>query len=149
MENKFEHLFEQTLAVHQIFKIFDRWRDAWPKGRPSGPTIGPTDPTGRPTLGYHWVGPTFSNGSIAVVAGLSSSARAIFPLNRGREGGVKLSYSLPSLTLPLTSFCSGFHWILTQVWFQEISLSHFFAARLITYLEEQLSGKNFILISLT
>ena len=94
-------------------------------------------------------GHTFSNGYIAILAGLFHGAHAIFPLNRGREGGVKLSCSLPLLTLPLTHSCSGFLWILAQVWFQETFLSHFFAARLITYLEEQLSGKSSILISLT
>ena len=47
-----------------------------------------------------------------------------------QDSGVLSSHILThSLTLPLTHSCSGFHWILAQVWFQEISLSHFFAAR--------------------
>ena len=146
LENYLNIFSSKVLNMHQSFKVYNHWKGIWPNGGTSGATLGPADPRGRSTQGQWLLGPTFSNGSITVVACLSSGARAIFSLNRGREGCWALSYSL---TLPLTHSCSGFHWILAQVWFQEISLSHFFAARLITYLEEQLSGKNFILISLT
>ena len=64
-------------------------------------------------------------------------------LNRGREGGCEAFILTLSLT-PSHDSCSGFHWILAQVRFQEIFLSHFLAARIITHLEEQLSGKDFI-----
>ena len=87
------------------------------RGAPRGP------PWGRPTQGKRLLGPTFSNGYLTVVPGSSSGALAQIPLNRGRERGDELSCSLSPLSLPLTHSCSGFLWILTQVWLQEHSLS--------------------------
>ena len=139
----------KLLAVHHIFKLFNRWGSTWPKGGHQGPTLGPADPTGWPTQDQRLLGPTFSNGYLTVVLGSSPGALAQIPLNRGRERGDELSCSLSSLSLRFTHSCSGFLWILTQVWLQEHSLSQFFVARLITFLEEQLSGKSFIFISLT
>ena len=130
-KNNLDIFSSKLLAVHHIFKIYDRWGITWPKVGTRGPTLGLSDPTGRPTQGQRLLGPTFSNGSIAIVACLSSGARAIFSLNRGREGCWALSCShTHSHSLP--GSYSGFHWILALVWFQEISLSQFFAARLIT-----------------
>jgi len=111
-----------------------------------GATGGP--PWGQPTQGQRLLGPTFTSGSLTVVGGLSLCAFTRSPLNRGWERGVFHSHSLfhsLSHSLPLTSSCSDFHWILAQVWFQEISLSlsHFFTTRLSTHLEEQLLGNSF------
>ena len=147
-KNNLDIFSSKLMAVHHIFN-YDRQGITWQNGGTRGPTLGPADPTGRPTQGQRLLGPTFSNGYLAVVPGSSSGALAQIPLNRGRERGDELSCSLSPLSLPLTHSCSGFLWILTQVWLQEHSLSHFFAARLITYLEEQLLGKSFIFISLT
>ena len=136
-------------AVHHFFNVYNRWGITWPKGGTRGPTLGPTDPTSWPTQGQRLLGPTFSNSFLTIVPGSSSGALAQILLNRGRERGDELSCSLSPLLLPLTHSCSNFLWILAQVWLQEHSLSHFFAARLIKYLEEQISGKSFIFISLT
>ena len=92
-------MFHMTVVTHE------------PKWVTSGPTRGLADPTGRPPPGNLWVGPTFSNDSIAIVAGLPLHVHAVLLLNRGRGGGVKLSCSLfHSLThsLPLTNFALRF-----------------------------------------
>ena len=80
--------------MHQNFKIYDHWRGIWPKGATRGPTLGLADPTGRPTQGQQLLGPTFSNSFVTVVTSLSLHACCRWSLNRGREGGVKLSCSL-------------------------------------------------------
>ena len=148
-KNNLDIFSSKLLAVHHISKVHNRWRSIWPNGGTRKPTLGPANPTGRPTQDQWLLGPTFSNGYLTIVPGSSSGALAQIPLNRSRERGDELSCSLFPLSLPLTHSCSGFLWILTQVWLQEHSLSHFFAARLITCLEEQLLGKSFIFISLT
>ena len=64
------------------------------KGAPGGPPWGrPTPQVGRPRANGSWA-PTFSNGYMNVVASHSLGACFRLPLNRGREGGVKLSCSL-------------------------------------------------------
>ena len=55
--------------------------------------------------------------------------------------GVELSHTTLIHSLPLKlsqTLLSGFDWIFARIWFQEASLSHFFAARK----KEQLAGKN-------
>ena len=148
-KNNLNIFLSKLLAVHHISKVHNRWGSIWTKGGTRRPTLVPADPTGRPTQDQRLLGPTFSNGYLTIVSGSSSGALAQIPLNRGRERGDELSWSLSPLSLPLTHSCSGFPWILTQVWLQEHTHSHFFAKRLITYLEEQLLGKSFIFISLT
>ena len=127
-KNNLDIFSSKLLAVHHIFKVYDRWGITWPKGGTRGPT--------------------FSNGSMTVVPGSSSGALAKFPSNRGGEGCWALSCS-HTHSHSLSQSCSGYHWILAQVWLQENFLSHFFAARLSTHLEEQHSGRSFIFISLT
>ena len=145
-KNNLDIFSSKLLAVHHISKVHNRWGSIWPKGGTRGPTLGPADPTGRPTQGQRLLGPTFSNGSIAVVACLSSGARAIFSLNRGREGCWALSCSHThshSLSHILARVSIGF-WL--KFGFKK---SHFFAARSSAHLKEQFSGKNFIFIPLT
>ena len=50
------------------------------RGAPGGPSWG------RPTPGQWLLGPTFSNGSMAIMPDSSSGALAQILLNRGREG---------------------------------------------------------------
>ena len=93
-------------------------------GEATGRREAPGGPSwGRPTPGQWLLGPTFSNGSMAIMPDSSSGALAQIPLNRGRERGDELSCSLSPLALPLTHSCSGFFWILARVWLQEYSLS--------------------------
>ena len=120
-----------------------------PKGSSSGPTSGSAEPPGRPNPGSRCTGPTCSNGHLTVVACLYSSALTQIPSNRGRERGEELSYSLSlhshSLSHILDRVFIGF-WLKFDC---KKTLFHFFAAKLSTHLEEQLSGKSFIFISLT
>ena len=119
-------------------------------GGSATPTLGPADPTGRPTQGQWLLGPTFSNGYLTVVACLSLGAHDEFSLNRGRERGEEFSCSHThshSLSHILARVSFGF-WLKFDCK-NTLSLSHFFAVRLITYLEEQLLGKSFIFILLT
>jgi len=122
-KNNLDIFSSKLLAVHHIFKELNHWGSTRPKGGTRGPTLGPADPIGRPTQGQRLLGPTFSNSFLTVVPSSSLGALAQFPSNRGRERGDELSCSLSPLSLPLTHSCSGFLWILTQVWLQEHSLS--------------------------
>ena len=151
---KIPNIYEFQNPLENNFNIFSskfRLSTPWSSSiwllELNGQRGAPADPPGgRPNPGSRCAGPTCSKGHLTVVVGLSSCAFARFPLNRGRERGVELYHAHTLTHTPSHKLCSGFHWILSQVWFQEISLSHFFAARTTTHLEEQLLGKNFIFV---
>ena len=143
------NIFSSKILAEHPMVIFHMTVGAQqPKGNSSRPTRGSAEPPGQPNPGSHCAGPTCSNGHLTVVAGLSSRAFTRFPLNRGRKRGEELSCSLSSLSLPLTFFARVFlgFWLKFDC---KKSLSHFFAVRLSTHMEEQQSGRIFIFISLT
>ena len=62
----------------QILKQVSIGKEPWLKGRGGKPTRGLADTTGRPAPGDRCPGPTFSNGFLAVLAGLSLLACCIW-----------------------------------------------------------------------
>ena len=149
LKNKFEHLFEAKFGRHQSLK------NTWPlEGQWAlavsrvahlgfGRTIGSAGPLPMAS------GPILLQQSLAVEACLLQRCPALLSLNRGRGVSFELSHSTLIHSLPLKlsqTLLSGFHWIFARIWFQETSLSHFFAAR-----KEDYNSRvwTFISISLT
>jgi hypothetical protein len=106
--------------------------------------LGSADP------GLTALGPHFLQRLLAVVPYTFPDVCCSCSLSRGRDGGLEHSNFIPLTHSLSQTLLSEFHWILLKFKCKKpLSLSHFFAARIIPHLEEQLSGKNFHSVSLT